>query len=364
MRYADREKEKKNIYRRLIGLVAVGMTVYVGASKLVAGSQSRINLQLKDEWRLQLDELSGIGLRQKADGAFDILAIGDRNALIKTASWREGRLQSDDKGPLETSSDIAPLILERFPLCEDDAARSCKALKQYLTTDWEALALDGKGNVLTLQEGASNLMVFDPTLSSIRSMIHLSFVPLLKKREEMRAEQENSLGEGLLLLKQGHVLVAKEKDPTRLIEFGPAAAAPLGVTSQTLLGMDEEFAVPAAASAGLKPIGYEPLKVWRVKGFKKCDISDLTRDKEGHIYILSQKCRKVGRVHQLGVDDEVIKVDEVWGLPKAIRNPEAIAVAPDGSIFIGSDIGRHKPNLFRLEVPAFDNRVAKGGDKK
>ena len=56
--------------------------------------------------------------------------------------------------------------------------------------------------------------------------------------------EPNSRGEGMILMKNGHVLVLKEKQPSMLIEFGPKGDLPMGYGPDTFLAHGEAFALP------------------------------------------------------------------------------------------------------------------------
>src|SRR4029079_4251463 len=64
----------------------------------------------------------------------------------------------------------------------------------------------------------------------------------------------NSRGEGLLLLRRGHVLIAKERDTACLIEFGPPGDRPIGVTADTVLAPAAPVQTPETTQCAAVPL--------------------------------------------------------------------------------------------------------------
>ena len=58
-------------------------------------------------------------------------------------------------------------------------------------------------------------------------------------------DDASSRGEGLVFLRGGRLLVAQEKRPQALIEFGPVGAEPQGLSSDDLLGPGESWQAPS-----------------------------------------------------------------------------------------------------------------------
>ncbi len=68
-------------------------------------------------------------------------------------------------------------------------------------------------------------------------------------------EKPNERGEGLVLLDGGHVLVAKQKNPACLIEFGPRRDTALGVGGNTVAKPAAAFDSSRTASSCHPPHG-------------------------------------------------------------------------------------------------------------
>jgi hypothetical protein len=84
----------------------------------------------------------------------------------------------------------------------------------------EAVCADGLGRVLLLQETPPRVELIDPKALKVVASIDLA----VDGRSEIArawSDPKGSRGEGMVLLPGGHLLVAKEKKPAALIEFGP-----------------------------------------------------------------------------------------------------------------------------------------------
>ena len=87
-------------------------------------------------------------------------------------------------------------------------------------THIEAVCADGGGRVLLLQETPPRVELID--LKALEAVALIDLV--MEGRDEIAqawSDPKGSRGEGAVLLPGGHLLVAKEKKPAALIEFGP-----------------------------------------------------------------------------------------------------------------------------------------------
>jgi hypothetical protein len=175
----------------------------------------------------------------------------------------------------------------------------------------------------------------------------------------------NSRGEGMILMKKGHVLVLKEKQPSLLIEFGPEGDAPMGYGAETFLREGEAF-------AGLRTDGEEPvhradqpaataqrrlvaLKVWAFSerlGKLAKDASELMLGPDGRVYMLSQESSVLIRLEKtLKPDEDKVGTDHdtYWNLPDGMDKAEGLVIDDQMHPWIGVDIKQTgKPNLFQL----------------
>jgi hypothetical protein len=132
--------------------------------------------------------------------------------------------------------------------------------------DGAMVATEGKnvGRVLLLQEGPSRVLVLSAGLARVEAVVELAVASGQPGFGREWADDDNARGEGLLLMARGHMLVAKQKDPVCLIEFGPAGDAPLGVSPETLLAPGARLALPRRPRGGT--IGYGVLGWWELAG--------------------------------------------------------------------------------------------------
>ena len=151
-----------------------------------------------------LEEVSGICLRRGPAGEQSLVAIGDRVAV---AAWFVQ--PGDDLASLDWhTADVAGLEGTHLP--EDDP-------------DVEAVCADGAGRVVLLRETPPRAELIDPLARIVVASIDLE-IPGDDDLARAWADPAGSRGEGAVFLPGGHLLVAKEKDPSALIEFGPRRA--------------------------------------------------------------------------------------------------------------------------------------------
>jgi hypothetical protein len=173
-----------------------------------------------------LRELSGICLRRDPNGRRFLVAVGDREAKI---AWF--LLPGGDEANIEWRiSDVSNLPGSMLPAHDPQI---------------EAVCADGAGRVLLLQEAPPRAELIDPEAQAVVASIDLE---VEGNGEIARAwsDPEGSRGEGMVLLPGGHLLVAKEKKPAALIEFGPPRSRPRGLVAPGALADGERWPVKAA----------------------------------------------------------------------------------------------------------------------
>ncbi|MBX3224658.1 MAG: SdiA-regulated domain-containing protein [Labilithrix sp.] len=257
---------------------------------------------------LPIPEVSGLGQR-RIGSATKYLAVGDSSPSLVTFSvGREGRVRD-----VETH-DLSHLFGKR-------------------ASQWEAVAGDGAGRVFILAESTNTISVLDPALRRITHRLEL----VIPKKHALAADwaaDANSRGEGLVLLANGHVLVAKEKRPSAIVEFGPEGASPEGFRPELALG-GAAFRLPKEGTSALVP-----LKHWFLKDKDTRligDVSDLALDAEGRLFLLSDQGRAVARIERkLDVDESKIDLEAVYKLPARIAKPEGLTFA-GGQPFVATD---------------------------
>jgi len=148
-------------------------------------------------------------------------------------------------------------------------------------------------------------------------------------RERADIEENKFLQpEGLVLLRDGHILVAHEKKPRGLFELGPPGDDVLGVRPSSYLPTVEAFTPPPRLEA---------LAWWPVPDHLD-DISDIA-EWDGQLYLLSDQSARIARLasNDPSPGDD-LEFDAIWKLPAHMENAEGLVFADDGSFYVGLDI--------------------------
>jgi len=181
---------------------------------------------------LGLRELSALTVHGGRGSPPRLLAVGDEDFAVVSAEL------DDESGTLVRTwrDDLRPALR--------DAGVDLRS-----GSGFEGVASDGVGTIVLLQEEQARLLVVAPDLSRLLHTLALAVPvddPVLNPAWR---REPNSRGEGLLLLRRGHVLIAKERDTACLIEFGPPGDRPIGVTADTVLAPAETFQRPDTTDA-------------------------------------------------------------------------------------------------------------------
>ncbi len=180
-------------------------------------------------------------------------------------------------------------------------------------SQWEGVAIDGEGKPVLLSETGTVFVVAKDLdhASPALTLDYKSANPFVDGHVE-----DNSLGEGLVLLEGGHILVAIEKSPTVIVEMGPAGSAPVGYAPGAQLR--GRFA-PTAKT-------YVALHAWQVKdGGSAPDLSDLTVGPSGALFALSQQGKTIVRFEAtLRPDEKSATVKESYPIDKSLSNAEGL----------------------------------------
>jgi hypothetical protein len=273
-------------------------------------------------------EVSGVCLRREAGGDMALVAFGDRTSI---AAWVE--LPDDDDGVYRWKSvDMADVEGSLIP--RDDP-------------QVEAVCADGAGRILILQESPSRVELLDWAGHRVITRIALE-VPEGHPLHDSWVDTESSQGEGAAFMKNGHLLVAKEKDPSAFIEFGPEGESASGFGPESALVAGAGWPTPEGDRV------FVPLAVWSpsVKLAANCeDFSDLEVGPDRRLYLLSDKSQSIARIGELAADDQVARADEVWPLPRLDGKPEGLALTRNGRAIVALDTKEAKENLVLLDPP-------------
>jgi hypothetical protein len=291
---------------------------------LKAGNRLKV-LRVVD---VPLQEVSGICLRRGPAGELSLVAIGDRVAV---AAWFVQ--PADDLASLDwQTADVAGLEGTHLP--QDDP-------------QIEAVCADGAGRVLLLQESPPRTELIDPAARRVVASIALE-IPGDDDLARSWADPAGSQGEGAVFLPGGHLLVAKEKDPSALIEFGPPGAKPKGLARGGALPPGEPWEIEPGDHR------YEALAIWWPdKALRKAcaDFSDLEVGPDGHLYLLSDKSGTIARLSDLRAPGGKVIALATWRLGDLDGKPEGLAFTPNGRALVALDTRKARHNLMLFEPP-------------
>lgn len=266
---------------------------------------------------LPVVEASGVAVRQTGRGTV-VLVVGDRTAEVGACLIGAG-------GELDDWTTIDLAELPGWPSPSGDS-------------QFEAIAADGGSLVAVMREDPPVVLVADTETRELRAEIRLT-APAGSSLDGQWGDA-SSRGEGLVFLRDGRLLVAQEKRPRALIEFGPSGTVPQGLSSDDFLGPDETWEAPGGR------VDFVPLSMWKLKSRAKKalgDVSAIGTDSQGNLWLLSDKSQRVGRlgldVPLAPADDEVRDLDEIWDLPDGAVKPEGIAALGDGRVLVALDTG-------------------------
>jgi uncharacterized protein YjiK len=272
-----------------------------------------IELKVVRAFVLELDEMSGLAVREGDDGP-EVLAIGDSSYNLA----------------------IAPVARPDAKKLGKPYAKLGKLLGEKGASQWEAVTTDGAGNVFILEETPGGVLGFPQSLDSFLGRIDLEvddrLVPGWGKKK-------NSRGEGLILLENGRILVAKEKDPPMLVEFAPKAADAAGVSADLL--NPKVFSFEAGAT-------FHARASWSLEGEIE-DVSDISATRDGRLFAISDKSREILRIELPLVPGEALTVVDRRLLPSVVKKAEGLIILPDGRAVVGSDDAQGEENLFIVE---------------
>ncbi|MDD5579890.1 MAG: SdiA-regulated domain-containing protein [Methylobacter sp.] len=319
----------KNIRESTKFMVMLASALFAGSFSgigfsVVDGLQPGQRLSIETSYQMLVTELSGLALVLEDAPEIDFLAVGDSDYQIARFS--------------RTLSSGTPNIraLDASSLVDG---------KTHEFSQWEAIALDGLGNVCLLAEVTAQVRCLDKDLSKQVASFQLDPTTLHNLNKSWQAEP-NSRGEGMILLRQGHVLLLKEKKPSLLVEFGPENEGAIGYSSETFLKPGKAFTFPAKGRL-------VALKVWEfAESLSKLakDGSDITLGPDGRVYLLSDESALLIRLEgKLKPEEVKVRESAYWKLPKEIVKPEGLAIDQELRPWVVVDQKReNRPSLFRL----------------
>ncbi len=291
----------------------------------------RTAVKIVHETALPIREISALAIRRSDSGRLQLVAVGDEDFAIVTADCgKDGRPKGTRREEL-----FLPLVGSGIDLRGGSG--------------FEGVAADGDGRVFILQEEHSRLLVFSQDLRKLLHVLALE-VPQHSSIAAAWAKDVNEHAEGLLLLRDGHVVVAKQKNPAAFLEFGPENDEPLGVSSATALSDTEPFALPQTEDGRLVA-----LASWALEGERLPTINDIALGADGRVYVISAKGQMIARLEKHLQPTERVKLGKVWKIEGKL--PEGDDARPEGLAFVGGatvigiDCKLAGNNLFILSAP-------------
>ena len=292
-------------------------------------------MKIVHETALPIREISALGIRRDKSGEFQLLAVGDEDFAVITADCSEGGVP----GATRREELFLPLVGTGIDLRAGSG--------------FEGVTADGRGRVFVLQEEKSRLLVFS---EDFRRLLHVFTLDVAADSPLAPdwGKAPNERAEGLLLLREGHLLVAKQKNPVALIEFGPEDAEALGVSSETVLPGAEPFALPETEDGRL--VALESWSLHQAADKLLPTFNDIALGADGRVYVISAKAQVIARLEQNLRPGERAKFGKSWriegDLPEGNEaRPEGLAMIGGSTPVIGIDCKLAGSNLFVLSSP-------------
>jgi hypothetical protein len=273
-----------------------------------------------------LREVSGVCMRRGRDRRISLLAIGDRVAKLAWIALPRGDADSLDWHIV----DIARLPGSRLPERDPQI---------------EAVCADGAGRVLLLQETPPRAELIDVVRSRVVASIDLA-VEGASELARSWSDPKGSRGEGVVLLPGGHLLVAKEKRPAALIEFGPRGSRSRGLARGTALAGGAPWTVARGRSEFVVRAIWFPNEALATAC---ADFSDLEIGPDGRLYLLSDKSATIVRIEDLPAGGGIAACSAVWPLGDLGGKPEGLAFTRNGRAVVALDKRKRRHNLVLLE---------------
>jgi hypothetical protein len=273
-----------------------------------------------------LREVSAICLRRGRNHRMALIAVGDR--LAKLAWFIEPRSDADEID--WHTAGIKRLAGSEIP----------KKNPQI-----EAICADGIGRILLLQETPPRVEVIDPEASRVVASIELA----IDGRDTLArswSDPKGSRGEGMALLPNGHLLIAKEKRPSALIEFGPANSRAQGFVRGGALPDGKRWPIGKGSHR------FVALAVWypdKALAAACADFSDLAIGPDGRLYLLSDQSASIARLGDLRAAAGTATLAAAWRLGDIGGKPEGLAFTAEGRALVALDTRKARRNLLMLE---------------
>ena len=153
-----------------------------------------------------------------------------------------------------------------------------------------------------------------------------------------------------MLLGNGHVLVGKQREEPRLIEFGPPGSPPEGYAAGDALAPGEPFPFDTDGD-----VAFDVLSSWLVdprSGVKS--VNDLACDRDGRLHFVSSKSRSLARIDGDLAPAGGTATLTPWGLPETLFDTnddkaEGLVFSTQLGWLVALDLEREAPNVFAID---------------
>jgi len=226
-------------------------------------------------------------------------------------------------------------------------------------SQWEAIFADSNSRLYISNEEAGTIEVFDFKNRRFLGQIELSLRSDNDQISELKKAWDQDTGsrvEGFVVLPNGHILAAKEKNPPALIEFAPRGEPAEGVAGRLVTSPRQET-VPSTFVPwpGLpeKKLVYYAQKYWRPSSefSADLDLSELTISDDGQLVLLSDRLRSVYFLgDSLTLAETTFKSRKTISLPAVMEKPEGLTFITAEQGLIAIDLKEIKTNLFRKHL--------------
>lgn len=313
---------------RVLVVVLTFILTFIFVSKSQAEVSPRIaSLDIVESYTIPAVEISGLAWRTNPKTkSRELLVVSDREHKIYLVDWENRKTKFDVK-TIDLKTLDASLATEQ--------------------SEWESVFSDETGRVFLIKEHPAQILVLSPEMDKIEKKISLK---VGNKTDEEIAwhRDENAKGEGLMPLKNGHVIVVKEKDPLKVIEFAPEGNKASGYSPDLSIETKGQFILPKADA-----VDFDPVATWSfTKEIESLleDSSGLNVDAKGTLYLLSDQRNLIALLGpKLSTMKKVITVSKLWSLPSRLKQPEGMVIDDLSRPIIALDRkNTDQPNLFLM----------------
>jgi hypothetical protein len=156
----------------------------------------------------------------------------------------------------------------------------------------------------------------------------------------------------LLLLNGGHLLVAKQRDPIVVIEFGRRNESPKGLSGDAYLPVDRSFEPSDGSRTTL-----HALASWQLDAEAEATVesaNDLALDDRARLHAVSSKSRSIYELDPASARNGRLSIAHLWQLPGGLqaghdRRAEGLAFDDRGRPLVAVDAKDKEENTFLLE---------------